>query len=385
MSRSDAVQISDPVVGSEWKNRGMTPTPDPRSQRFARQRVLPGFGDQAQERLARAHAVVIGAGGLGSALLPVLAAAGVGTLTLVDDDLVDETNLHRQLLHGPSDIGRPKVDSAVESLRAQSPETTLIARRARFTERTAAELLRGADVLIDGSDTNDTRFAANDAAVAAGIPLVWGSALRWSGQVGIAWGGTDYRDLFPDGPDASADTCEVAGILPSVCTVVGGLMATQAFLLLTGLGEPIVGRVLLFDALRGTVRELAYARDTARTDTAPAPPTSTAGMDEALSARELAELLTDASAERPVLLDVREPYEVALVALPEARTIPLGELDARLGELDPHAPIVVYCHLGARSAAALARLQSAGFTRARHLAGGIDAWSRTVDPSLPRY
>ncbi len=364
----------------------MTPSPDPRAARYARQRILPGFGDAAQDRLSRAHAVVIGAGGLGSAVLPILAAAGIGTITLIDDDSVDETNLHRQILHGAADVGRPKVDSAADTVRLQSPQTTVIPRRAVFTAATAAGLLAEADILIDGSDTNETRFAANDAAVAAGIPLVWGSALRWSGQVGVAWGGTDYRDLFPDGPDSEADTCEIAGILPTVCTVIGGLMATEAIKLLTGIGEPLIGRVVLFDALTGTTRELAYARDPARDAAPPVPaPTRSAASDRSMSARELAGVLSDPSAMKPVLLDVREPYEVAIAALPAAVNIPLGELEDRIGELDSGVPLVVYCHLGVRSATALARLEKAGFTQARHLAGGIDAWSRSVDPALPRY
>ncbi|HEX5730345.1 ThiF family adenylyltransferase [Microbacterium sp.] len=354
--------------------------------RYARQRILPGFGDEAQARLAATHAVVIGAGGLGSAVVPILAAAGIGTLTIIDDDLVDATNLHRQILHGPADVGRAKVDSAADAVRAQSPDTRVLPHRGRFTRATAAELLSGADILIDGSDTNETRFAANDAAVAAGIPLVWGSALRWSGQVGTAWGGTDYRDLFPDGPDAEADTCEIAGILPTVCTVIGGLMATETLKLLTGIGEPLIGRVILFDALTGTTREVHYARDPARDASAPAVAEATdAASDRSLSARDLAALLTDDATDRPVLLDVREPHEVELVALSGAVSIPLGDLESRIGELDPDAFTVVYCHLGVRSAAALARLEARGFSRACHLTGGIDAWSRTVDPTLRRY
>ena len=362
----------------------MTPSPDPSAARYARQRILPGFGAAGQDRLSRAHAVVIGAGGLGSAVLPILAAAGVATITLIDDDLVDETNLHRQILHGAADVGRAKVDSAADTVRLQSPQTTVIPRRALFTAASAPGLLAGADILIDGSDTNETRFAANDAAVGAGIPLVWGSALRWSGQVGVAWGGTDYRDLFPEGPDSEADTCEIAGILPTVCTVIGGLMATEAIKLLTGIGEPLIGRVVLFDALSGTTRELAYARDPAR-DAAPPVPARSAASDRSMSARELADVLSDPAAQKPVLLDVREPYEVAIAALPKAVNIPLGELHDRIGELDRGVPLVVYCHLGVRSATALARLEEAGFTQARHLAGGINAWSRSVDPALPRY
>lgn len=364
----------------------MASSPDPHAARYARQRILPGFGTAAQGRLAHAHAVVIGAGGLGSAVLPILAAAGVGTITVIDDDLVDETNLHRQILHGAADLGRPKVDSAADTVRRQSPETTVIARRGLFTAATAGELLAGADILIDGSDTNETRFAANDAAVAAGIPLVWGSALRWSGQVGIAWGGTDYRDLFPDGPDSEADTCEIAGILPTVCTVIGGLMATEALKLLAGIGEPLLGRVVLFDALTGTTRELRYARDPARDAAPPAPAAvGDAASERSISARALADLLSDATTEPLVLLDVREPYEVAIAALPSAVNIPLGDLEARMSELDAAAPIVVYCHLGVRSASALTLLKAAGFAHARHLSGGLDAWSRSVDPALPRY
>lgn len=365
----------------------MATTIDPKAPRYARQRILPGFGDEGQQKLAAAHAVLIGAGGLGSAVLPILAAAGVGTITLIDDDLVDETNLHRQILHGAADVGRAKVDSAADTIRAQSPGTKIIPRRGSFTRATAPQLLSGADILIDGTDNNETRFTANDAAVAAGIPLVWGSALRWGGQVGIAWAGTDYRDLFPGGPDTEADTCEIAGILPTVCTVTGGLMATEALKLLTGIGRPLLGRVLLFDALSGTTQELPYARDPGR-DAAAAPGAAgpeAAASDRSISARELAGILEDAAGTRPVLLDVREPHEVALGVLPGAVTIPLGQLDERLAELDPGAPTVVYCHLGVRSARALDQLHAAGFARARHLAGGIDAWSRTVDPTLARY
>lgn len=359
----------------------MASSPDPRSARYARQRILPGFGENGQARLAAARIVVIGAGGLGSAVLPVLAAAGVGTITVVDDDLVDETNLHRQLLHTPADLGRPKAESAADTLRALSPETTVIAHRGLFTAAAAAALLGSADLLIDGSDTNQTRFAANDAAAAAGIPLVWGSALRWSGQVGVAWGGTDYRDLFPDGPDSEADTCEIAGILPSVCTVIGGLMATEALKLLTGLGDPLIGRVALFDALSGTTSELRYAPDPAR-DAAPPAEAERPASAPSVSARELATLLEQSP---PVLLDVREPDEFAIAALPGARLIPLGDLPARLDELDRDAPVIVYCHHGVRSERALGMLTTAGFRDARHLTGGIDAWSRKVDPGVPRY
>lgn len=361
-------------------------TVDPLSPRFARQRVLSGIGADGQRRLADAHVVVIGAGGLGNAVLPVLAGAGVGRITIIDDDTVDESNLHRQVLFGAADIGTPKADAAARAMARQSPDTEVEAVLTRFGAHTA--LPSGTDLLIDGSDVETTRFAANDAAIAAGIPLVWGSALRWSGQVGVAVADADFRDLFPDGPALDADTCEIAGVAPTVCTVIGGLMATEALKLLTGAGDPLVGRVLAYDGLRGTIDELRFARDPDRA--APAAPTANATpappraeLPDIVTALELDALLD--SDTPPVLVDVREPMELAIAALPGATHIPLGQLAMRIDELDPDADTVVLCHHGVRSEAALAHLRHSGFTRARHLAGGIDAWSRDVDPSVPRY
>lgn len=367
------------------------------SARFARQRVLPGFGAEAQQRLADAHVVVIGAGGLGSAVLPALAAAGVGTLTIVDDDTVDASNLHRQTLHRPADIGRPKVDSARDALAALSPDTVVNTVTTRFAPGSSFDLLLEADLLIDGSDNAATRYHANDAATIRAIPLVWGSALRFSGQVGVAWDerGIDYRDLFPEpaGGASADDTCEIAGVLPTVCAVTGAMMATEAIKLLTGLGEPLLGRVAVYDALSGSTREIAYARDPA----APRP----GSIEERTTLREpepsnsvtptdLQRLLAGNTTRGihetpPVLLDVRNSAEVSFATLPDAVHIPLAELPDRLDELDRTVPVVVYCHHGVRSARALETLRQAGFTRAKHLTGGIDAWSVTIDPELPRY
>lgn len=372
-------------------------TVDPASARFARQRALPGFGAEAQQALADAHVVVIGAGGLGSAVLPALAAAGVGTLTIVDDDRVDVTNLHRQTLHGPADVGRPKVDSARDTLAALSPETSINTVTTRFAPGSSFELLLDADLLIDGSDNAATRYHANDAATIRGIPLVWGSALRFSGQVGVAWDerGIDYRDLFPEpeGGASADDTCEIAGVLPTVCAVTGATMATEAIKLLTGIGDPLLGRVAVYDALSGSTREITYTRDPA----APRP----GSIEERTTLREpepsksvtptdLQRLLAGDSTHGihetpPVLLDVRSSAEVSFATLPGAVHIPLNELAERVGELDKAAPVVVYCHHGVRSARALEVLDAAGFTRAKHLTGGIDAWSVTIDPDLPRY
>lgn len=365
---------------------------DPGSPRYARQRVLPGFGAAGQRRLAEAHIVVLGAGGLGSAVVPVLAAAGVGRLTIVDDDIVDVTNLHRQLLHAPADVGRTKVDSAADAAAALSPETAVRPVPYRFTAENADGLLADADLVIDGTDDLPTLYVADDAAARAGIPLVWGSAARFSGQVGVSWEerGISYRDLFPEPPADGGLSCEIDGILPTVCTVTGGMMAGEALKLLTGIGEPLLGRAIVYDALSGRTREIRYQRaaDAASApsgsrDGAGAPPRPARAAVAAVGASALADEL--ASDTPPLLLDVRDTWEAEIAALPGSVLIPLGELDDRAGELDPEASVVVYCHLGVRSQRAAQRLASNGFADVRNLAGGIDAWSRTVDPAVARY
>jgi molybdopterin/thiamine biosynthesis adenylyltransferase/rhodanese-related sulfurtransferase len=369
---------------------------DPESPRYARQRILSGFGIEAQQRLADAYVLVIGAGGLGSTVLPALAAAGVGTISIVDDDIVDPTNLARQTLFTPGDVGRPKVDAAADALAALAPEVTIVPHGIRFAPGTTFDLLLEADLLIDGSDNLDTRYLANDAAAIRAIPMVWGSALRYSGQVGVAWDerGVDYRDLFPEQPGDDGDTCEVAGVLPTVCAVTGAMMATEAIKLLTGVGEPLLGRVAVYDALTGSVREITYRRDPAATRpgsleerTALREPDPARSVTPEQLAKLLAGPTTGGVHETPpVLLDVRERPEASFAALPGSVLIPLGELPGRLDELPGRdASIVVYCHHGVRSARALEILEKAGFTRARHLTGGLDAWSVKVDPTVPRY
>ncbi len=372
---------------------------DPADPRYARQRVLPGWGVDAQRRLADAHVVVLGAGGLGSAVVPALVAAGIGRITLVDDDRVEVTNLHRQVLHAPADVGRPKVESAADAASALSPETTFVPVVARFDEGDADELLADADLVIDGTDDVLTRYIADDAAARAGIPLVWGSAAKFSGQVGVSWEarGLSYRDLFPEPPADAGLSCEIDGILPTVCTVTGGMMAGEALKVLTGVGKPLLGRVVVYDALSGRTREIEYRRaaDAAPRPPAPniappamtavAPPASTSAppTPAAIDAATLSEELGSESP--PMLLDVREPWEAAIAAITGSTLIPLGELGGRVGELDPAASVVVYCHLGVRSEYAARLLAGAGFARVRNLVGGIDAWSRTVDATVVRY
>ena len=368
----------------------MTDALDPAAPRYARQRVLPGFGTQGQRRLADAHVVVLGAGGLGSAVVPALVAAGVGRLTVIDDDHVDTTNLHRQTLHTPADVGRAKVESAADAAAALSPETTFVPVAARFTATDADGLLADADLVIDGTDDILTRYVADDAAARAGIPLVWGSAAKFSGQVGVSWEarGVSYRDLFPEPPADAGLSCEIDGILPTVCTVTGGMMASEALKLLTGVGEPLLGRVVVYDALSGRMREIAYRRatdappQTGGLDTPASRATRPAAPSEIEPAVLADELASDAP---PLVLDVREPWEADIATIPGSVLIPLGDLGERLGELDPAASVVVYCHLGVRSNYAARQLASVGFGHVRNLAGGIDAWSRSVDPAVARY
>lgn len=359
---------------------------DPLSPIFQRQRVLAEFGVPAQERLARAHVLVIGAGGLASTLLPVLAAAGVGRLTIVDDDTVAESNLHRQTMHTPGDVGRGKAASAATRLAALAPDADVRAVNGRFDAVTAEDLLHGVDVLVDASDNPATVLLADRVAAECGIPLVWGSALGYAGQAGVAWDarGTDYRDLFPHGSDSDADTCDVIGVLPSVCAVIGAFMATETLKLLTGIGDPLIGRVAAYDARTGRTREIVYRRDeSTRAAVQTATPAPQPSDQNDVSPEELRDLLM--TSEPPLLVDVREPWEAEITSIPGSVLIPLGELASRTRELGTGSPVVLYCHRGGRSRQALDLLLQLGFSDVRHLTGGVDAWAVRVDPTASRY
>jgi adenylyltransferase/sulfurtransferase len=374
--------------------------------RYSRQLALPGFGVDAQARLRAARVLVIGAGGLGSSVIPTLAGAGVGTLGIVDDDTVELSNLHRQHIHGVDDIGRRKVDSAADAVAALDPGVVVEPHAARLTAADALDLFARYDLVLDGSDNFATRYLANDAAVLTDIPLVWGAVAQYGGQVGVSWAsrGPHYRDLFPAPPaPGTVLSCEEGGVLPTVVGVVGSLMATEAIKIITGVGRPLVGRVTVFDGLTGTFRELEYERDpdgeaiTALADYdafCGVPSGAAAAADGAgvakdaedtddpgsVSPRVLASLL----GEDITLIDVREPWEVEIGALPGAVAAPLGGLEDALDGLDRSRPVIVYCHHGIRSARARDLLVSRGFD-ASHLDGGIDAWSRDVDATVARY
>lgn len=378
--------------------------------RYARHLLLAEIGDLGQRRLRAARVCVVGAGGLGAPVLQYLAAAGVGTLGVVDDDVVDVTNLQRQVIHGHADVGRPKVDSAAETVRAIDPGVRVVPHRVRLTEETV-DLLADYDVVVDGTDNFPTRYLVNDACVRLGLPEVWGSVLRFDAQVAVFWGRppagsgvapVQLRDVFAEPPaPGTVPSCAVAGVLGALCGQVGSLMATEVVKLVTGVGRPLLGRIAVLDALAGRWREvpLRSAGDCVsrtRRDqgvVGPGPDEAGAGRSGAapgdgapvpaeVGPHELARLLDEGSV---TLLDVREPAERAIVTIPAAQVaIPLAELPVRLEELPRSRPVVAYCHSGARSARAAAYLASAGLVAA-NLAGGVLAWAEQVQPDLPRY
>jgi adenylyltransferase/sulfurtransferase len=351
--------------------------------RYARQEVLPGFGVAGQRRLGDARVLVIGAGGLGSSVIPFLAGAGVGTIGIVDDDIVEVSNLHRQTIHSTADVGRGKVRSAADTVAALNPDTQVIAIEQRLTADNALEIFADYELVLDGSDNFPTRYLADDAAVLTGIAVVWGAVSQFGGQVGVSWAerGPTYRDLFPVPPaPGSVLSCEVGGVLPTVVGVIGSIMATEALKILSGVGTPLLGTVTTYDGLTGGFRELHFERDPAA-----APVTELidyeafCGIVPALSPADLA-----ARQDEYTLIDVRDHWETEVASLPGAVHIPMASLEAAIEGLDRSKPVVVFCHLGIRSASARSFLASNGFS-ATHLDGGIDAWSRDIDPSVARY
>jgi adenylyltransferase/sulfurtransferase len=367
--------------------------------RYARHLTLPEVGGAGQERLARARVLLVGAGGLGSPAALYLAAAGVGTLGIVDADAVELSNLQRQVLHGTGAVGRPKTDSARERLRDLNPHVTVETHPVRLTAENALDLVGRYDLAVDGSDNFPTRYLVNDASVLLGKPYVYGSIFRFDGQVSVfaAPGGPCYRCLFAEPPPPDlVPNCAEAGVLGVLPGLVGSLQALEAIKWILGEGELLVGRLLLVDALRVRFRELAVARDP---DCAVCGghPTVTRLIDyeaycglgggnghaeQEIAVADLARRLTGSGG--PAVLDVREPWEWEIARIPGSRLVPLGELPGRIAELDPRAEIVTVCHKGKRSLMAQQLLQGAGF-QVRSLAGGIDAWAAEIEPGMARY
>ena len=368
-------------------------------QRYSRHLIMPEVTADGQKRLKAAGVLCIGAGGLGSPAALYLAAAGVGTLGLVDFDRVDLTNLQRQVLHGTKDIGRSKLASARDRLRDINPAIEFKLHECRFSSDNAEEIVADYDVVVDGSDNFATRYLSNDVCVFARKPNVYGSVFRFEGQATVFaphLGGPCYRCLFPEPPPPeSVPNCAQAGVLGVLPGIIGMLQAIEAIKLILGIGEPLIGRLLHFDALKVHFRELKLRRDPQcpvcgenATIFAPIDYDQFCGAREegivpAVSVQELKRRM-DASEEFE-LIDVREPFEFEIARIDGAKLIPLGEIAERADELQHEQPIIVHCHTGRRSAQAVRLLQQRGFAHVYNLEGGIDAWSDLIDPTVPKY
>lgn len=359
------------------------------THRYARH--LPAIGELGQRRLRNAHVAVLGAGGLGSPALLYLAAAGVGTLTIIDDDDVDVTNLQRQVIHPDASVGQPKVDTAKAAVEALNPGVRVVTHRTRLTLDNAAELFAGADLVLDGTDNFETRYAVNDACAALGLPYVWASVYRTQAQVSVFWNappapfvGTDLRDLFPNPPaPGTVPSCGDAGVLGALTGQVGSMMAGEAIKLICGVGSPLLGRIAFVDLLDASVTAIPLRPRDRSADTTTPDPEKEQPVFVLITPAELAAELDGATP--PTVLDVREPAEVAIAAIDGSIRIPLGEVLAAAPDLPRDADLVVHCKVQPRAEAAAASLQRAGFTRVRVLAGGILAWIEDVEPEQARY
>jgi len=372
--------------------------------RYNRHIMLPEVGVEGQEKLKQARVLIIGAGGLGSPACLYLAAAGVGTLGIIDPDTVDLSNLQRQILHGTSDVGRPKVLSAQDRLREINPHVNVELFQDRLTSRNALEVLRTFDVIVDGSDNFPTRYLVNDACVLLNKPCVYGSIFRFEGQASVFWAekGSCYRCLYPEPPPPGlVPSCAEGGVLGVLPGIVGSIQANEAIKIILGIGETLVNRLLLFDALAMTFRELNLQKDPGCPVCGENPTVkelidyelfcgvknisdSIAHTSGEITARELKQMIDRGNDFQ--LLDIREPYEICIAQLPNCLRIPMNEMMEHLDDLDPSRDVVVFCRSGGRSARVIQHLKSHGYTgRLINLKGGILAWSDDVDPSVPKY
>ena len=367
--------------------------------RYSRHLIMPEVTVEGQRRLKAARVLCIGAGGLGSPAALYLAAAGVGTIGIVDFDEVDLSNLQRQILHGTKDVGRDKVESARDRLRDINPEIDLELHQCRLCSENASQIVSKYDLIVDGSDNFATRYLSNDVCVFEAKPNVYGSIFRFEGQTTVFaphLGGPCYRCLFPEPPPPeSVPNCAQAGVLGVLPGIIGTLQAIEAIKLIIGIGEPLIGRLLHFDALKVKFRELNLRRDPqcpvcgdnptifspidydqfcgARVDDS-TPAVSVQELKRKMDAREVFQLI-----------DVREAFEYEIARIDGATLIPLGEIAERTDELERDQPILVHCHSGQRSAQAVRLLQQRGFSNVYNVEGGIDAWSDYIDPSVPKY
>ena len=376
--------------------------------RYSRHLIIPDLGVDGQKRLKNARVLVIGAGGLGSPTLLYLAAAGVGTIGIVEFDVVDESNLQRQIIHGQSDIGRSKAESARDSVLEVNPLVTVRLHEQRLEPDNAVQLFEQYDLILDGTANFATRYLVNDAAVLAHKPYVWGSIYRFEGQVSVFWEdapdapdgtrqGLNYRDLYPEPPPPGmVPSCAEGGVLGILCASIASIMGTEAIKLITGIGETLLGRLMVYDALDMTYRTIKIRKD-------PETPKITelidyesfcgvvsdaateAAQDSTVTPRELRELLD--SGKKLALIDVREPVEWEINHISGAELIPKSVIESGEGltKLPHDRTPVLYCKTGVRSAEALAVVKKAGFADALHLQGGIVAWAKQIDPDMVVY
>ncbi|MCO4274952.1 molybdopterin-synthase adenylyltransferase MoeB [Pseudarthrobacter sp. HLT3-5] len=370
-------------------------------ERYSRHLIIPEIGAVGQRRLKNAKVLVIGAGGLGSPALLYLAAAGVGTLGIIDDDAVDLSNLQRQVIHGVADVGRPKIESAQDAIAALNPLVEVRLHNVRLDATNALELFAGYDLILDGADNFATRYLVNDAAAVLGKPYVWGSIFRFDGQVSVFWEkyGPTYRDLYPEAPPAgSVPSCGEGGVFGMLCAAVGSLMVTEAVKLITGVGRSLLGRVALFDALGGSWREIRVSKDPAAEPITELTdyeafcgitPAASADTEHTVTATQLATMLASRKAGLKdfELVDVRETGEHDIVSIDGSVLIPQGRILAgeAWAELPQEKDIVFHCKAGTRSANVLEAARKAGYQRVSHLDGGILAWVRDVEPQKPVY
>jgi adenylyltransferase/sulfurtransferase len=374
-------------------------------RRYSRHLIIPDVGMAGQRRLKNAKVLCVGAGGLGSPALMYLAAAGVGTLGIIEFDVVDESNLQRQIIHGQSDIGRSKAESARDTVREINPFVNVVLHEGRLDSSNAMEIFAGYDLIVDGTDNFATRYLVNDASVLLGKPYVWGSIYRFDGQASVFWAehGPCYRCLYPEPPPPGmVPSCAEGGVLGVLCASVGSIQVNEAIKLLTGIGDPLVGRLMIYDALETSYRELRVRKDPECAVCGKNPSVTElidyeafcgtisaeaaeAARESTISARQLAGMLE--RGDDFLLVDVREPHEYEIVSIPGSVLIPKGEIisGAALAGLPQDRPIVLHCKSGTRSAECLAVLKAAGFADAVHVGGGVVAWVNQIEPEKPSY
>jgi adenylyltransferase/sulfurtransferase len=378
-------------------------------KRYSRHLIIPDVGMDGQKRLKHAKVLCVGAGGLGSPALMYLAAAGVGTLGIVEFDTVDESNLQRQIIHGQSDVGRSKAQSAADSVREINPYTQINIHEVRLDSDNVMDLFSQYDLIVDGTDNFATRYLVNDAAVLLGKPYIWGSIYRFEGQASVFWSehGPCYRCLYPEPPPPGmVPSCAEGGVLGVLCASIGSIQVTEAIKLLMGIGDPLVGRLMIYDALEMSYRTVKIRKDPACALCGPNPTVTElidydafcgsiseeaadAAVGSTISAKDLKRMLDEREAGTRdfMLIDVREPGEYEIVNIPGAVLIPKAQfLDGSiLAQLPTDKPIVLHCKSGVRSAECLAVLKGAGFADSQHVGGGVLAWVNQIEPEKPTY